>query len=497
MNEIHGKAKRGIKMLMGRQVLLQVTGLFTGIILARKLSPAEFGLFAIATFLVQLFAFFGDFGLAGSFIQRESEPTDYERSIAFTLQQILTVIIVILLWITAPWLASFYPKAPPETAWLIRALAIGLYLSSWRTMSALQLERHLRYTELAIIEVVENLTYQGLAVGLALTGYGVWSFVWATLAKSVLGALGTYFASPWKVNFAYEAKIAKAILRYGVPFQIQAILNQVSAWVTPVIVGPLIGPAAVGYLGWASAQGRRPLILVDNVMRVAYPHFARIQSDRKEVIRILLRYITYLLLPMGLWFSLIVVAAPSAVTWIYTDKWNPAVAALMLYAAALVVDLFQWTTGVTLNAIGDVSFTTKIVLIRGILSFAFALPLLHFIGYNGVPLGYVAASALTAPFLVHRLGSGTIRRTIASIAWTAVPVPVAILLGRLSLLVPVNIVLKTFVSAAVVCGAYAMTAWMIAPSDVREVIMQWLQRILRSKPAVTLPPSAISEPAQV
>lgn len=478
MKEIHGKAKRGIKMLMGRQVLLQVAGLFTGIILARKLSPAEFGLFAIATFLVQLFAFFGDFGLAGSFIQRESEPTDYERSVAFTLQQILTVIIVILLWITAPWLASFYPKAPPETAWLIRALAIGLYLSSWRTMSALQLERHLRYTELAIIEVVENLTYQGLAVGLALTGYGVWSFVWATLAKSVLGALGTYFASPWKVNFAYESKIAKAILRYGVPFQLQAIVNQISAWVTPVIVGPLIGPAAVGYLGWASAQGRRPLILVDNVMRVAYPHFARIQNDREEVLRILIRYIMYLLLPFGLWFALIVVAAPSAVTWIYTNKWSPAVPALMLYSAGMFLDLLQWTFAVTLNAIGLVSVATKAVFVRGVLNFVVGVPLLFVIGFNAVPIGYILAAAVSFPIMVRALGHGIWRRMVRELSWALVPPVCAIALGRISLLIPANTIVISFTSASIVFMTYAIAFWLIAPKEVRQLAGQWMQRLL-------------------
>jgi PST family polysaccharide transporter len=497
MKEIHGKAKRGIKLMMGRQLILQVVGLFTGIILARRLSPAEFGIFAIATFLVQLFAFMSDFGLAGSFIQRESEPTDRERSVAFTLQQVLTLVIVVLLWIAAPWLAAFYPKAPPETYWLIRALAFGLYLTSWRTMSALQLERHLRYTELAIIEVIENLVYQGLAVALALTGYGVWSFVWATLARSIVGAVGTYIASPWPIRFAYDSPIAKAILRYGVPFQFQAVLNQISAWVTPVVVGPLIGPAAVGYLGWASAQGRRPLILVDNVMRVAYPHFARIQSDREEVIRILLRYVMYLLLPMGLWFTLIVIAAPSAVTWIYTDKWNPAVIALMLYAFAMLGDLFSWTVGVTLNAVGEVRFMTKVVVVRGVLNFAFALPLMHFIGFNAVPIGYIGASLFTAPWLLHRLGRGTFRRTIRAIAWTLIPVPVAMLLGKLSLYVPVNIVLKTFVSASVVCAAYVTTVWLIAPTEMRQIMAQWLRSFMKSKPPVTLASNPMSEPAQI
>ena len=142
MSEVHASAKKGIKLLMGRQVLLQVFTFGGGVLLARVLTPAQFGIYGIATFLVGMLAMAGDFGLAPSFIQRKEDLTDLDLRVGFTLQQVFTTIIVVLLLVLAPWLTHFYPKAPPETVWLVRALAFNLYLTSWRSMSALRLERH-------------------------------------------------------------------------------------------------------------------------------------------------------------------------------------------------------------------------------------------------------------------------------------------------------------------------------------------------------------------
>lgn len=208
MSDIQARARQGIKLLIGRQVLLQSLMFGGGIVLARVLEPSEFGLYAITNFLVGFFLLLGDLGLAPSFIQRKNELTDQDLSVGFTLQQIVTTVAVVILWFLAPWMVSLYPKAPPETVWLVRAMAFSLYLTSWRAMSALQLERHLRYERFIWVEVLENFSFQITAVVLALTGYGVWSFIWAVLVRGVLGTGLIYSIAPWPVRFGFNRKIA-------------------------------------------------------------------------------------------------------------------------------------------------------------------------------------------------------------------------------------------------------------------------------------------------
>jgi O-antigen/teichoic acid export membrane protein len=112
--EVHRRANQALKAMLVRQGLLQVLTLTSGIILSRTLRPAEFGMFAIATFVVSCLGMLGDFGLAPSFIQRKSEITNHELRVAFTVQQVLTAAVVGLLWVSAPAIAILYKDAPSD-----------------------------------------------------------------------------------------------------------------------------------------------------------------------------------------------------------------------------------------------------------------------------------------------------------------------------------------------------------------------------------------------
>ena len=94
--DVHKQAKKGIRVLMIRQGVLLVLTFAGGVILARVLDPADFGLFGITTFLVNLLALFGDCGLAPSLIQRKKDLTDRDLQVGFTVQQALVTLVVLL-----------------------------------------------------------------------------------------------------------------------------------------------------------------------------------------------------------------------------------------------------------------------------------------------------------------------------------------------------------------------------------------------------------------
>lgn len=485
MSDLHARAKQGIKLLMGRQVLLQILTFGGGIVLARVLGPALFGLYAIATFLISAFALLGDFGLAPSFIQRKEELTELDLRVGFTLQLVISTVIVALLFVAAPWLAHLYPKAPPETVWLVRTLAFSLYLTSWRSMSALQLERHMRYDRLAWIEVVETLSYQGLAVGLAVAGYGVWSFVWATMVRGILGAVLVYLAAPWRIRLSFNRRVTADILRFGIPFQLQNFVNALGGWATPMLVGALIGPQAVGFLTWASSNGKKPLILVDNVMRVAFPHLSRIREDRDEVERTVVKYLTCLLLPAGLWFTLLLVVGPSLVKIIYTDKWAPAVPALILSAFALMGDIFSWVFSVVLNSMGRVSHVTKVYTIRSIANIVISAALISMIGFNGVPVAYLITISIFNIWLVAGAGANMGQRMIWQVSWTGLPIMASAVLGKAVTYLYLSPLLQTFMITITITVTFIFVSWVAAPLQTRTWIVSNLNRRARQIPVVT------------
>ena len=457
---------------MGRQVVVQALTFVGGVLLARTLQPAQFGLYAVATFLVQILAQFGDFGLAPSLIQRKAELTERDLQIGFTLQQTLITGVVLLLMFLAPWLAHWYPQTPPETVWLVRALAFTLFLSSWRTMSALQLERSLRYDRLARVEIVETLSYQGVAVTLALCGAGVWSLIWATLARGVLGTLLIYLAAPWRIRLGFDRQIALDLLRFGIPYQMQALVGNLGSALTPTLVAGVCGPQAVGYLGWASANGNKPLMLVDNIVRISFPHFARLQDAPHEVERILSRYLNALLAASGLWFVLLLAAGKSLVTWIYTDKWQPALPALLLYSGAVSFHILVWMMGTVLNGVGRVKDATRIVLIRTLCQFALGIPLVLGFGFNGIAIAVLVIEAVSVPITASILGPRVLRNVIAPLGWVLLPMTLGAAAGLLFRQIPFAMPTAVRVVGTVLCvaGTYLGGVWAAAPVWMRRAI---------------------------
>src|SRR5437764_736922 len=106
MQNVHAKARKGIKLLLVRQVFLQIFTLGGNVFLARVLGPAQFGIFVIVSFWVVLCAILGDFGLAPSFIQCRAELTERDLQVGFTMQLMLTTVVVCVLFLIAPWLAA-------------------------------------------------------------------------------------------------------------------------------------------------------------------------------------------------------------------------------------------------------------------------------------------------------------------------------------------------------------------------------------------------------
>jgi len=425
-----GLAKRGLRLMLGRQVVVQMLTFAGGIVLARHLTPFEFGVFGIATFFVHTLALFGDFGLAPSLIQRKAELTDRDLQVAFTMQQALLGLVAVALWVAAPWFASIDPGFGGEAVvWLIRMMALTLFLQSWRSMSVLQMERHLDFSKVAVIEVVESLSYQAIAVTLAVLGFGVWSLVWATLAYGTLGAGLAYVCRPWPVRLAFDRVKAWELLRYGLPFQAGELMNRANSWVVPLFVGSLMGPTAVGFLTWAGSNGRKPLMLMHSIYRVAFPHFSRLQSQPGALSGSFEKYLYLVAMPAGLWLAGAAALATTGVPLVYSEVWAPASVLLIGFAAAMLVDVFDILAGGAMRATGRVMWSTGITAGRSVVMMVLAVALVFRVDELGVPLAMLGASALAVGVRVGMIPAPVTGVTVVTVGRTGLCVVVSAAAG--------------------------------------------------------------------
>ena len=465
--EIHDRAQRSLWLVLSRQALVALLSFGSGVVLARTLSPADFGIFAIATFVVVFVGMIADLGLHAALIQRPGDLSTHDLRAAFTVQQIAATVSIALLWPAAAFLPAIYPSASPELVGLVRLMSADLYLLAWCRPSEAILERSLRYERLVPIDVAGASVYGVAAIALALGGAGVWSFGIAWVASTVTRLVLVFRAAPWSVGFAWDRDVARAVLRIGAPLQLSRVVAQAQYWVTPTVVAATIGPSAAGLLQWAAGNGRKPLDVLEYLARVSLPHFSRLQHDEDEVGRTLARYVTGFGLVSALWLAVLVVAGRDLVHVIYTDRWLPALPAMIMFAGVALLVSVRAIVTTALVGLGRTALITRMTIWSAVITIVASVALVPVIGMLGVPLGQFLGAAIAVPFLLSGLGAqaavGVRRAGFASFLPTTVAVTAGLLV-RYTSLAPAPRAAATVLAMTVTFGA---SARLLGPSWLR------------------------------
>lgn len=394
----------GIFTLTFRRIALQAISFASiNLILARILPVATIGIFNIGTSLIAFFAFFSDIGLAASLIQKKDNITRQDLTTTFTIQQILIGIITLVIIILAPFLAQIY-QLGDDGVWLIRALSIGFFLSSLKVVPAVILERELKFTPLVTVEIVETLIFNVILVTLAFLNYGLVSFSLATIARGVSGTLLIYIIAPWKVGLGISRQAAASLLHFGIPYQANALLALVKDRVVPLVVAKMVGAVGIGYITWAQALAFLPLEFMNIIIRVTFPTYSRLQDQQDQLKGAIEKslYVTTLVLYPTL--AGILALSPSLVSHVVSDKWQPALPLIYLFACSTFWASISTTYTNALTAIGHVKIVLKLMIMWTVLTWILTPFMVWQFGFIGV--AYTAAvisfSSVVTIVVVHR-----------------------------------------------------------------------------------------------
>ena len=382
--EIKKRSLGGIRSLLMRQVLTKLTFLIANIALARLLAPQIFGIFSIVSFIVQFFSLFGEVGLGAALIQKKDQLDQRELSSIFWFQQAVAWCMAIILILAAPLLVTFYPSLPPVGVWLVRALAVSLVVSSLKSVPVLQLERNLDFTRIAYIDVAESISFHAVAVGLAYTGWGVWSFVIAAICRSLTSVVVVFSCSHWRPSREYDFDAVRRLLRFGIPYQGNNILAFVKDAVTPIFLGVYAGAAAVGFVNWAKNFAFAPLMLSEVFGRVAFPAFSRIQEDKDLLARTVKRSIRMMTLIMFPFTAVMLAAAPELIQLVFTAKWLPALPSFYFFCTSPLVIGIILPMYSAILALGNSRVILWMMILLLLLEWGIGIPAVMYSGFNGI-----------------------------------------------------------------------------------------------------------------
>lgn len=328
--DVAGLGQRAVGQLAIRAIVVRSITLVGTIALARLLTPAEFGAFAVVTVIVGFIAILGDFGTSAAIIQQDHDPTELELSTAFVTQLSVWTVIGVMIWLVAGALPSVWPGLPTDVTGIARVLAVGLFVSGLRAIPTVMLSRVLRFGPLAVVEIGQQLVYFGGAVILAAAGYGIWSFALAALAQSLFATVVINLAWGRWFGLRFDWAIARRQWGFGLAFQAGNILAWARDAVVPILGGLAGGLDAIGYLGFAWRNGQLVSAVEQIVLRVAFPAFSRLQRQPERRASMARSSIELVALAVATIQGWIIATAPVLVPIVFSERWAPAVVPLQI-----------------------------------------------------------------------------------------------------------------------------------------------------------------------
>lgn len=440
LENVKARSVKGVVVLTGRTFFLQILALVASVFLGIYLSPAQFGIFFVVSAFVNFLAYFSDVGLAAALIQRKEKVTETDLRTTFTVQQVIVLALLLALVVLTPRLTEAY-NLSIEAVYLMYALGASLLMSSLKTIPSVLLERELDFGRLVMPQVLETVVYNVVAVLFAWQGYGVASFTYAVLARSVVGLVSMYIVRPWIPGFALSRASLRGLLKYGVPYQANTFLATIKDDGLTAYLGTILTASGLGYLGWAQKWAKYPLrLFMDNVLKVTFPAFSRLQDNKDDLSSALTRsifFLCFLVFPSLVGFLIL---APNLTLIVPRyEKWIPALIPLYIIGIDTLFATVTTQLTNTLNAIGKITITFRLMIMWTVLAWILIPVLAIAYGYIGASIGYalVSCSSVVAIIIARRYVSFSLADSVIT------PMVGTIVMGLVLLfvrqIVPVNI----------------------------------------------------------
>ncbi len=415
LDVIKKRALKGVAVLTGRTLILNVISLVATGLLTVFLNPSDLGIFWIVSAIVNFFAYFSDVGLAAALIQKKEQVSDEDLYTTFTVQQVIVIGLLILLYLISPILQNRFFISDDGT-WLLYALGVSLLMSSLKTVPSILMERDLDFSKLVIPQLLENLAFNITAVVLAWKGFGVSSFTYAVIIRGLTGLIAIYILKPWLPKIRFIKSSFKRLMTFGVAYQTNTLLAAIKDDGMTAFLGSILGNVGVGYLGWAQKWAYMPLrLFMDHVLKVTFPAFSRMQDNYQNLKASLERsifFICFLVFPSIIGLIIITPILMKVIP--RYEKWEPAYIPLVLIGvnAFMAASTTQLTN--LLNSIGKIKTTFRLMIMWTALTWIVVPYLALNYSVNGAALGYaiVGTSSVIAIFIVYRIINFSIYKSI-------------------------------------------------------------------------------------
>jgi PST family polysaccharide transporter len=393
-------ALKGIFWLFSSSSAQSVLNVLITALLARLLTPADFGLVAAAMVIVGLTEIFQMAGIGPGLVQRQNLNESHVRT-GFTISLLFGCAMIGLIWLLAPLIAHFFNM--PDLARVLRVMAFVFPLHAVSVISRNLMQRALLFKRMAGLDVIAYLIgYGGAGVMLAWNGWGVWALVAAHLAYALVQAVLLYLVQPHSLVLQCDRQAMKDLVYSAGGFTAAHMLTYSAGKMDSLVTGRWLGSDALGgynrALAIAQVMVRVPMEVLN---RVLFPSFAKVQQDRTRLARAVERAVgvtTLLILPVSVGAFIL---ADEIVAILLGKQWGATVWPLRILSWSMLFNMLGRMSSIIARSCGDVY---RLSIRQGLYAVSMFLGAWagQFYGLKGVAVGVTLAFGARALMGVHQ-----------------------------------------------------------------------------------------------
>lgn len=349
----------------------QLVTFLVSIVLARILTPEDYGTIALVTVFTTILQVFVDSGLGTALIQKK-DADDLDFSSVFYFNIIVCVILYGVMFIVAPLIAEFYGDM--SLTLVVRIISLTIVISGVKGIQQAYVSRYMLFKRFFFSTLGGTIFSAFLGIGMAYAGFGVWALVVQQLSNAAIDTLILWLTVKWRPKWMFSWKRLMYLLSFGWKLLVSALLDTVYNNLRNLIIGKIYSASDLAYYN----QGDKfPKVIVTNINTsidsVLLPSMSSVQDDHERVKRMTRRAIktsTYIMAPlmMGLAFC-----ATPIVQLILTDKWLPCVPYLRIFCFTYMFWPIHTANLNAINALGRSDLFLKLEIIKKIMGMTLLL----------------------------------------------------------------------------------------------------------------------------
>lgn len=305
-----------------------------GIVMARLLSPSDYGITALPAVFMSVAWMLQNGGLSDALV-RKTDLNEKDLSTSFYYSIIVGITLYIILFFSAGWIADFY--ATPVLVLLIRVTALSFLWGPFCTAQNVILKRRLDFKTPAKISVCTKVFSAIVGISLAYMGYGLWALVVSALLSGLLDLILKWLVVRWLPRAGWSNGSFRYLWNYGNKIMASGLLETIYSNITPIFIGKYYSPADLGVYNRAQGYAAMPSQNVTGVIQnVTFPVLSKMQDDDEKLARNyrkMLSVSAFIIFPLMMMLSAL--ARPLVITMV-TAKWEACIILLQIICFSMM-----------------------------------------------------------------------------------------------------------------------------------------------------------------